>query len=229
MPDRAGRVALVTGATGGLGPAVVEAFLAAGSTVVAVGRRPPAAGQARLVSLAADLTDGQAARDLAATVITRYGRIDALAHVMGGFAGGRPIAETDDATWDRMLDLNARAAFHIFRAVIPHMRAAGYGRIVAVAARAAVEPAANIAAYAASKAALVALVRAAALENKDRHITVNAVLPGTIDTPDNRAAMPKADTGRWVQPEALADVILFLASGAARALHGAAIPVYGTG
>jgi NAD(P)-dependent dehydrogenase (short-subunit alcohol dehydrogenase family) len=146
---------------------------------------------------------------------------------MGGFSGGKPIAETDDATWDRMMNLNLRSAFHIFRAVIPRMRAAGRGRMVAIASRAAAEPAANIAAYGASKAALVSLVRSAALENKDLGITVNAILPGTMNTEANRKADPAADFSRWVPPENVAGLVIFLTSDAAAHITGAAIPVYG--
>src|SRR5262249_16380430 len=139
----------------------------------------------RFVALPSDLTDADSAGQLVECVIQRFQQIDILVHVMGGFSGGKPIAETDDATWERMMNLNLRAGFNIFRAVIPRMRAAGRGRIIAIASRAAAEPAANIAAYGASKAGLVSLVRAASLENKDRGITVNAILPGTMNTDAN--------------------------------------------
>ena len=123
--------------------------------------------------------------------IARFGRIDALVHVMGGFAGGQSVADTDDATFEKMLDLNYRAAFFIARAVLPQMRQQGSGRILAVASRQAVEPAAMVGAYSASKAALVSLIRTIALENKDRCISANTVLPGTMDTPGNRAGDPR--------------------------------------
>lgn len=227
----AARIALVTGANGGLGRFVTEAFLAAGDSVIGTARaiQPSEFANPRFMAIPADLTDAAAAGHLVDTAIQRFQRIDILAHVMGGFAGGRPISETDDATWDLMMNLNVRAAFHIFRAVIPHMRAAGQGRIIAIAGRAAAEPAANIAAYSASKAALVALVRSAALENKDEGITVNAVLPGTMDTAANRRADPTADFSRWVPPKNVAELVLFLASGAAAEITGAAIPIYGRG
>ena len=125
------------------------------------------------------------------------------------------------------MNLNLRSGFNIFRAVIPRMRAAGRGRIIAIASRAAAEPAANIAAYGASKAGLVSLVRAAALENKDRGITINAILPGTMNTDSNRKADPSADISRWVPPGNVADLVVFLSSDAARQITGAAIPVYG--
>ena len=222
-------IVLITGANGGLGASVTKAFLASGATVVGTARAIQASDVAdpRFVALAADLTNAAAAAQLVESAAQRFGRIDKLVHVMGGFAGGKPIAETDDATWDLMMNLNLRSAFYMFRAVIPRMRGVGSGRIVAIASRAAADPAANIAAYAASKAALVSLVRSAALENKDRGITVNAILPGTMDTEANRKADPHADFSQWVPPERVADLALFLASDAAAQITGAAIPVYG--
>jgi NAD(P)-dependent dehydrogenase (short-subunit alcohol dehydrogenase family) len=223
------KIVLVTGANGALGSVATKAFLAAGDTVVGTSKsiqasEPP---DPKFVAMSSDLTDAAAAAQLVQSVMQRFGRIDTLVHVMGGFAGGKPVAETDDATWDQMMNLNARSAFYIFRAVIPGMRAAACGRIVAIASRAAAEPAATIAAYGASKAALVALVRSAALENKDLGITVNAILPGTMDTAANRKGDPHADFSHWVPPEKVAALILFLASDAASQITGAAIPIYG--
>ena len=145
----------------------------------------------------------------------------------GGFAGGTPVAGTDDATFERMLDLNLRSAFHILRAVLPVMRASGFGRIVAIGSRAAVEPQPSIAAYSASKSALVSLMRSVAMENKDTAITANVILPGTMDTPANRAADPTADFGKWIDPQQVANLALWLASDAATQITGAVIPVYG--
>jgi NAD(P)-dependent dehydrogenase (short-subunit alcohol dehydrogenase family) len=225
----ADRVVLITGAKGGLGSFVTAAFLAAGDTVVGTSLAIQASDFAspHFMAVAVDLTDASAVRQLVESTIQRFQRIDALIHVMGGFAGGQPIQETDDATWDQMMNLNLRAAFYIFRSVLPHMRKAGRGRIVAIAGRAAVEPAANISAYSASKAALVSLVRTAALENKELGITANAILPGTMDTEGNRKADPHADPLQWVPPKMVAEVAVFLASEAAAQITGAAIPVYG--
>ena len=153
--------------------------------------------------------------------------VDSLLHLVGGFGGGQPVAETPDETWDKMLGLNLRSAYMIFRAVLPGMVKAGKGRIVAVGARAAIEPIANFAAYSVSKAALVALVKTVALEVKDSGITANAVLPSVIDTPANRAAMPAADASKWVTPESIAGLLVWLVSDAARDVNGAAIPIYG--
>ena len=164
-----------------------------------------------------------------AAAMASFQKIDALIHVAGGFAGGAPIHETDDDTWEKMLLLNLKAAVNILRAVLPGMRERKHGRIVAIGSRAAVDPAANIAAYSASKAALVSLMKTAALENSKLGITANVILPGTIDTPANRGFNPGGDYSSWVSPQKLADLALFLASDAASEITGAAIPVYGAG
>ena len=174
-----------------------------------------------------DLSTGDRARKLVADVVARFGRIDALVHVMGGFAGGKSVADTDDAMIEKMLDENYRAAFYITRAVLPQMRQQGAGRILAVASRQAVEPGAMVGAYSASKAALVALIRTIALENKDRSISANTVLPGMIDTPKNRAGDPNADRSQWVHPSQIAELLVHLASDAGSEITGAAIPIYG--
>jgi len=147
--------------------------------------------------------------------------------VMGGFAGGASVAETDDATWQKMMGINLNAAFYVFRAVVPHMREAGYGRIIAIGSRQAVQPAAGVGAYSASKAALVSLVQTVAIENKDKDIRANVILPGTMDTPANRAAMPKANFEKWVKPEHVAELVLLLAGDTGGDISGTAIPIYG--
>jgi NAD(P)-dependent dehydrogenase (short-subunit alcohol dehydrogenase family) len=224
-----GKIALVTGAKGGLGSFVTEAFLAAGAKVIGVSRSIQAAdfSHPEFFAIPAELSSGNAAHKLADDVVARFGRIDALVHVMGGFAGGKSVTETDDATIEKMLDLNYRAAFYIARAVLPQMRQQGGGRILAVASRQAVEPAAAVGAYSASKAALVALIRTIALENKDRCISANTVLPGTMDTPGNRGGDPNVDTSQWVQPSQVAAMLVHLASDAGAQITGAAIPIYG--
>jgi NAD(P)-dependent dehydrogenase (short-subunit alcohol dehydrogenase family) len=223
-----GKVAIVTGAKGGLGTSVTESFLAAGAKVIGVSRsiQPSDFAHPEFAAMPAGLSSGDAARNVAAEVVARFGRIDALVHVMGGFAGGQSVAETDDATFEKMLDLNYRAAFFMARAVLPQMRRQGSGRILAVASRQGVEPAAMVGAYSASKAALVSLIRTIALENKDRSISANTVLPGTMDTPGNRAG-GNADTSQWVQPSQVAAMLVHLASDAGAQITGAAIPIYG--
>src|SRR5262249_49697019 len=148
-------------------------------------------------------------------------------HVVGGFAGGTSVAETDDDTWQKMMDINLNAAFYMLRAVVPVMRRAEHGRIIAIGSRQAVHPAANVAAYAASKAALGSLVHTVALENKDKNIRANVILPGTMDTKANRAAMPKANFAKWVQTSHVANLVLMLAGDTGADITGAAIPVYG--
>ena len=227
----ADQVVLITGAKGGLGAHVTRAFLEAGAQVIGTSRQIAATDFAspRFTPMPADLTKAEDANQLAAAVLARFQRIDVLVHVAGGFAGGSPIHETDDATWDGMMNLNLRAAFHILRAVIPPMRRQKHGRIIAIGSRAGVEPAANIGAYAASKAALVSLVKTAALENKGSGITANVILPGTIDTEANRKSDPGGNRSKWVSPEKLAALAFYLASDAAAEITGAAIPVYGAG
>jgi NAD(P)-dependent dehydrogenase (short-subunit alcohol dehydrogenase family) len=225
------QIVLITGAKGGLGAHVTQAFLESRAQVIGASRQIAAADfpLPNFTPMPADLTKPEDANQLAAAIIARFQKIDVLVHVAGGFAGGSPIHETDDATWDGMMDLNVRAAFHILRAVIPPMRLEKRGRIIAIGSRAGVEPSANIAAYAASKAALVSLVKTAALENKNAGITANVILPGTIDTEANRKSDPAGNRSKWVSPEKLAALAFYLASDAAAEITGAAIPVYGAG
>jgi NAD(P)-dependent dehydrogenase (short-subunit alcohol dehydrogenase family) len=216
---------LITGAGGGLGSAVVEAFLATGATVYGADlswRQQPHANP-RFHPIEANL----AQRAECDRVAKLAAPVDGLVHLVGGFGGGHPVAETEDETWEKMLDMNLRSAYSMFRAVLPQMLKAGQGRIVAVGSRAAAEPMPNFAAYSVSKAALVTLVKTVALEVKDSGITANVILPSVIDTPANRAAMPSADPSKWVTPESIAGLLVWLVSDAARDVNGAAIPIYG--
>lgn len=228
MPSK---IAIVTGANGGLGTHVTIALLDAGFLVtgLAPSIKPEDFDHPHFTALPASLGSLDEAEKAVATVIAHFGKIDLLVHTVGGFAGGKSVAETDDATWQRMFDMNLNSSFHILRAVIPHMRAAQSGRIVAIGSRAAESPGAQVGAYSASKAALVSLIRTVAIENKDIGITANTILPGTIDTPANRAAMPGADVSQWVKPESIASLIVWLAGDGAKDVTGAAIPVYGRG
>jgi len=225
------KVAIVTGASGGLGTHVTEAFLSAAYTVAGVASRIKQSNfdNVQFTAFPASLDSFAAARAVADAVVSQFGKVDVLVHTVGGFAGGQTVADSDDATFQRMFDLNVNSAFHMLRAVIPHMRAAKSGRIVAIGSRAAETAGAGVGAYNASKAALVSLIRTVALENKDAGITANTILPGTIDTPANRQAMPKADTSQWVQPASIADLILWLCGDGGKDVTGAAIPVYGKG
>jgi NAD(P)-dependent dehydrogenase (short-subunit alcohol dehydrogenase family) len=225
------RTALVTGANGGLGTHVTKALLDTGFAVVGLAPdiRQSDFDHPKFTALPASLDSLAAAKKVADTVITRFGKIDVLAHLVGGFVGGATVADTDDATFQRMLDMNLNSAFHILRAVIPNMRKAGGGRIIAIGSRAAESPGATVGAYSASKAALVSLVRTVAIENKDAGITANVILPGTMDTPANRRDMAGADTSQWVQPASVASLIVWLAGDAGKDVTGATIPVYGGG
>jgi NAD(P)-dependent dehydrogenase (short-subunit alcohol dehydrogenase family) len=229
MNELDGQVVLITGAKGGLGTAVTRTFLAAGATVAGSSKtiQDSDFSNRRFAAFPADLTAAGSARQLVDASLSRFKKIDALVHVMGGFAGGQPIPETSDDTWDLMMEVNLRAAFEVLRAVIPPMRKAGRGRIVAISSRQAIEPAANLSAYNTSKAALVALIRTAALENNDAGITANTILPGTMNTEGNREANPGADPSKWVATERVARLAAFLVSDAGAEITGAAIPVYG--
>jgi len=236
MFDFSTRVALVTGAAGNLGSAVAHKLRAAGAQLVLVDHesdRLPrlfpdlAAPPAHFLANGVDLTDAEAVEAMVAEALARLGRIDLLVNAAGGWQGGSPVYETPLETWDLLLDLNARSVFLTCRAVVPAMLERGYGKIVNVAARSGLSGDARNGVYAASKSAVIRLTESLAAELKAKGLNVNCVLPGTIDTPQNREAMPKADHSRWVPPEAIADVILFLASDAAWPVNGAAVPVYG--
>ena len=216
---------IITGAGGALGRAVVEAFLADGATVYGVDLawkdQPHSSDRFHPVE-ANILAAGECER-----VAKLASPVDRLVHLVGGFGGGKPVAETGDDVWDQMMNMNLRAAVGMFRAVLPQMIAAKRGSIVAIASRAAVEPMAGFAAYSVSKAGLVALVKTVALEVRDAGVNVNAVMPSVIDTPANRRAMAGADFSKWVAPELIARLLVWLTSEAARDVSGAAIPVYG--
>jgi NAD(P)-dependent dehydrogenase (short-subunit alcohol dehydrogenase family) len=184
--------------------------------------------EANFVALPVDFTKAGAAGKAVESIVSRFGRLDALVHLLGGFAGGQTVAETDDATWERMRDLNLTSAFYLLRAAIPHLRKSGKGRIIAIGSLTAVEPHAGLGAYVTFKAALTILVRTVALENKDAGLTANVILPGTMDTPTNRKSMPGADFSKWVQPGDVADLVLWLADDRAAHITGTAIPVDGS-
>lgn len=236
MYDFIGQVALVTGGSGNLGKSVVEQFYAAGAKVVAVDQ-----GAAKLGELSPDwinapevyriggidVTDGMSVEQMVEAVLSRFGKIDILVNTVGGYRAGAPVHETSLETWDFMMNLNARSAFMVSRAVLPVMLRQGGGKIVNIAASSAQKGSANSAAYAASKSAVARLTESMADEYKRQGINVNAILPGTIDTPQNRQAMPQADHSLWVTPAELARVILFLSSSDASPIHGALVPVFG--
>lgn len=222
-------VAVVTGGTGALGQAVTLRLLAEGAVVAVpyavekererLWERVAPPDRARLVLEPVDVTDLAAMTAFGDRLVKARGRLDVLVAGVGGFAGGA-LVETDEATWRRMLDLNLTSAFAAARAVVPHMLRAGYGRVVVVASRAVVPPAAGFIAYTVAKAGAIALVQALAQETRSQGVTVNAVLPSTMDTPANRAAMPDSDRKGWVPVEAVADAIVMLVRPAAAHVTG---------
>jgi len=227
------RTVLITGAAGNLGQAVAKVFAECGANLVLLERQEESllqafgAQSAQQMFAVADLLDPQQVSNAVQTACDRFGRIDVLCNIAGGFRMGPPVHETSDEDWNFLLDINARSMLHAVRAVVPRMIAAGHGKIVNIGANVAQKGVAQMGAYCAAKAAVIRLTEAMAAELREHHINVNCVLPSIIDTPENRAAMPDADPSRWVAPSALADTIAFLASDGARAIHGAAIPVTG--
>lgn len=208
------KVVVVTGGSGNLGSAVSKAFAARGARVVPL-------------DLETNLLDQKKLNERIEKEIRKHGRIDVLCNIAGGFRMGKPVHETSDEDWNFLFDVNVRSVLHTARAVVPHMLAAGGGKIVNVGAFAAQKGAAQMGAYTASKSAVIRLTEAMAAELREKNINVNCVLPTILDTPQNRADMPKADPRRWVALPDLAAAIVFLASDEARAIHGAALPVTG--
>lgn len=236
MDERfSGKVALVAGGTGGLGRAVSLAFLAEGAKVVVTYRVQgewdslKGIGGPNLSGHYIDVTEEAEAVPFAQEVAAEYGRVDALVNAVGGYAGGLKLWETDPKVFDRMLALNLRSGWTLLRAIVPIMLKQGSGAIVNVASQAAVDHAGGAAAYAASKAAAVAMIDSLAADLKGSGVRANSILPNIIDTEANRKAMPGADFAKWPKPEDIARVILFLCSEDARLIHGAAVPVYGNG
>ena len=236
MRARHDRVVLVTGAAGNLGRAVARSFAESGDRLVLVDRsatRLPhlfadlADDRRHLLAGAVDLRDPDSVQAVVDQAIARLGRLDVLVHTVGGFLGGKPVHETSLEDWDQMQSVNARSAFVVSRAVLPRMLEQSSGRILLIAARPGLAGKAGMGAYSAAKAAVLRLTESLSAETREAGINVNCIVPGTIDTPENRQAMPEADFARWVTPESLAGVIVFLASDAARDIHGAAIPVFG--
>ena len=233
-----GRVVLVAGGTGGLGRAVSSAFLEEGAEVAVTYRNQPdwetfknsvSANAVRLQGYEVDVTDEAAVNQLLEKIIPKHGRLDALVNAVGGYAGGLKLWEMETKVFEQMLNLNLRSGYALSRAAVRAMLKQGRGAIVNVAAKAAFDHAAGASAYAASKAAAVAMLDSLAADLKGTGVRVNTILPSIIDTEANRRAMPKADFSKWPKPQDIARVVLFLCSDDAKVIHGAAIPVYGEG
>ena len=220
MNDFNGKRVVVTGAAGVLGRAVADAFHAANADVTGI---DIVETSPTYRSIVADLIDP----DDAGRAADEIGHIDILANIAGGFTMGESVAETTDETWDFMFNLNARTVLNMARAVVPGMRERGAGRIINIGARAALRGTGAMGAYCASKSVVLRLTESLSDELKASGINVNCILPSIIDTPRNREDMPKANFSNWVTPDEIAGVVMFLASDAARAIHGASIPVEG--
>ena len=231
--DFDGRVVLVTGAAGNLGRAVAQAFADRGARLVLIDLKREHLEKAfgaeddRRLFAPINLLESAQVEATLNQAVARFGRIDALANLAGGFRMGSPVHATAQADWTFLFDLNVRTLLNMAQAVVPRMLEAGAGKIVNVGAFSALKGVAQMGAYVAAKSTVIRLTETMAAELREKNINVNCVLPTTIDTPENRASMPNADPARWVAPSDLANVIAFLCSDASRAIHGAAIPVSG--
>jgi NAD(P)-dependent dehydrogenase (short-subunit alcohol dehydrogenase family) len=231
-----GKVVVVTGASGNLGQAAVRAFAGEGASIVLVGRSADELNKligedsSRYFACPADVGDPASVDALVQQVEQRFGRIDVLAHTVGGFASGQPVHEAGVDVWDKMMNLNAKTVYVTCGRVAKHMVDKGvYGKIVAILSKHTYAGSANAAAYSASKAAAQRVVESMAAELGKNGINVNAIVPSMIDTPQNRAASPNADYSKWVQPEEIAQTILYLCSDAAHSINGASVNIYGQG
>lgn len=224
---------MITGAAGNLGRGVAEAFTAQGANLVLVDLKRESLektyggeGDKRLFA-PANLLEQSQVDAAVASAVARFGRIDVLCNIAGGFRMGEAVHETGDANWNFLFDINARTLMHAARAVVPKMLAQGGGKIVNIGAFVAQKGAAKMGPYIASKSSVIRLTESMAAELREKNINVNCLLPTTIDTPENRKAMPDADPARWVPVADLAATIVFLSSDGARSIHGAAIPITG--
>ncbi|MDY6874796.1 MAG: SDR family NAD(P)-dependent oxidoreductase [Chloroflexota bacterium] len=231
-----GKVILISGATGALGSAVTREFARTEARLALTGRSEhklerlvaevglPAE---RIFTVPADVTQADGVRDMMEVIVARFERVDVLLNTVGGWRGDKSVGETEVEQWERMLTLNLRSAFLLSRAVLPGMLESGWGRIVHVSSRVAVVPRARQAGYSVAKMGVITLTEVIAAEVKGSGITANVILPSIIDTPANRKMMPKADSGKWVEPERFGATMRFLCSDDAASINGARIPIYG--
>ena len=231
------KVALITGATGGVGEVVSAHMAKAGYRLTLTARSEDdltalvsklEIPKERVMTHTADLTNSESVQKLVEAVEARWGGVDILVNIAGGWRGGKPLGEVTDDEWDATLRLNLHTAFLVNRAVLPHMVEKGWGRIINFSSKAAVSPGPRQAAYNVAKAGVISLTESIAAEYRRKGIAANAILPSIIDTPANRTAMPDADFSRWVRPEELAKLILFLCTEEGGSLNGASVPMYGT-
>jgi NAD(P)-dependent dehydrogenase (short-subunit alcohol dehydrogenase family) len=234
----AGKVVIVTGSVGNLGLVTAQVLQKAGAKTVLVDRSNERLHENypdlinspdHLMAGGVDLANPDSLATMVQTALAQFGKIDCLVNTVGAWRGGKPAHEMDLGDWDFLFGVTVRTTLLCCRAVIPQMLRQGRGTIVNVSSRDGLQGSAGYSAYSASKSAVLRLTESMAAELKTSNINVNCIMPGTIDTPQNRKAIPNADFSKWVAPEAIADVILFLISDAARAINGAAVPVYGKG
>jgi len=234
--DFEGKTVLITGGTGALGKQISLSFLQSNAAVAITHVTDKEIPQLEstlgdlmknVILIKADIGDEQQVKNLISDVVKKYGRIDILINVVGGYLGGKKITEMTEKEWDLMINLNLKTAFLISKHVVEQMVKQGSGKVVHVAARLGLKGIAGNSAYGASKSGLIRLVESLSDEVKDKNINVNCIMPSIIDTGANRKDMPDADFSRWVKPSEIARVMLFLASDDSKPIHGAAIPVYG--
>jgi NAD(P)-dependent dehydrogenase (short-subunit alcohol dehydrogenase family) len=232
--DFSNRIVLVTGGTGALGRAITKAFVESNATVVSsyvndreIEQVKTEINSATLQLIKADITKEKEVDGLVSNIVGKHGRIDVLVNVVGGYVGGKRVSELDEKEWDFMMTMNLKSAFLISKHVVSQMISSKYGKIIHVSSRTGLRSEGYDSAYAASKSGLIRLVESLSEETKISNINVNCIMPSIIDTEGNRKAMPNADFNKWVKPEDLANVVLFLSSEEAKAITGAAIPTYG--
>ncbi len=224
------KTVLITGANGALGSFITQAFLKTGARVIGASLHisADAFASSNFEAVSLDLTREELVRKTIKAIAERHDGLDVVVHALGGFAGGQSVAETSTATWEQMRDLNLTSAFYVLRETIPYLRRSPSGRFIAIGSLTAKSPHANLGAYVIFKAALATLVQTVALENRDSRLTANIILPDTMDTPANRKSMPNADFSAWLNPQDVADLVLWLADERAAHINGTAFPIQAT-
>jgi NAD(P)-dependent dehydrogenase (short-subunit alcohol dehydrogenase family) len=229
--DFSNKIVLVTGGTGALGRSITKAFLESNATVISSYLNDRETGKTNNKSsiqlVKANVTNEEEIKKLVLGVLDKYGRIDILVNVVGAYLGGKTVVELEEKEWDLMMNVNLKSAFLISKHVTRHMISSRYGKIIHVSSRIGLHSEGYDSAYAASKSGLIRLVESLSKETKESNINVNCIMPSIIDTEANRKAMPNADFNKWVKPEELSNVVLFLSSEEAKTITGAAIPTFG--
>jgi NAD(P)-dependent dehydrogenase (short-subunit alcohol dehydrogenase family) len=231
--DFSNKIVLVTGGTGSLGKSIVKAFLESNATVISSYLNDRETGQTQtdnkstIQLVKSNVTNEEEVEKLVLGILDKYGHIDILVNVVGAYLGGKTVVELEEKEWDLMMNVNLKSAFLISKHVTRQMISSKYGKIIHISSKIGLHSEGYDSAYAASKSGLIRLVEALAKETKDLNINVNCIMPSIIDTEANRKAMPNADFNKWVKPEELANVVLFLSSEEAKTITGAAIPTFG--